>query len=124
MYGDELRLKQVLINLVKNALKFTIGGRVKLVAAYDETDEKLFVQVVDSGKGFCQSDASKLFTKFGKLKRTAEMNNEGIGLGLLICQNIVRASGGTISAHSEGLDKGATFSFSIKMCLSEQVNVS
>ena len=97
---------------------------VKIVAAYDEADEKLFVQVVDTGKGFSKGDASKLFTKFGKLKRTAAMNNEGIGLGLLICQNIVRESGGIISAHSEGLDKGATFSFSIKMRLSNQVDVS
>ena len=85
LYGDELRLKQVLINIVKNALKFTIGGIIRIVAAFDETDEKLYVQVVDTGKGFSQGDASQLFTKFGKLKRTAEMNHEGIGLGLLIC---------------------------------------
>ena len=114
----------MLINIVKNALKFTICGMIKIVAAYDETDEKLFVQVVDTGKGFSKSDARKLFTKFGKLKRTAEMNNEGIGLGLLICQNIVRASGGSISAHSEGPDKGATFCFSFKMRLNDQVNES
>lgn len=44
----------------------------------------------------------KLFTMFGKLRRTAEMNNEGIGMGLMICQNLIKMNGGTISVHSDG----------------------
>ncbi len=52
---------------------------------------------------------------FGKLKRTAEVNSEGIGLGLLICQNLIRMNKGEISVHSDGLKKGCTFKFSMQM---------
>ena len=121
MYGDELRLKQVLINLVKNALKFTIRGMIKIVMAYDETDGKLFVHVADNGKGISENEIPKLFTQFGKLKRTAKMNHEGIGLGLLICDKLVRANGGAICVYSDGPEKGATFCFSMKMRLNDEV---
>lgn len=124
MYGDELRLKQVLINLVKNALKFTIRGMIKIVMAYDETDGKLFVHVADNGKGIGKNEIPKLFTQFGKLKRTAKMNHEGIGLGLLICDKLVRANGGTISVYSDGLEKGATFCFSMKMRYNDEVELT
>ncbi len=102
LYGDELRLKQVLINLVKNALKFTYKGQVKMYIAYDEVAQILSVNVVDNGKGITAEEIPNLFQKFGKLKRTAEDNHGGIGLGLLICQSIVRANGGSISVHSKG----------------------
>lgn len=72
LFGDMLRLKQVLINLVKNALKFTIRGLVKIVLAYDEVDKNLLVLVVDNGKGISPQMIPGLFTQFGKLKRTAD----------------------------------------------------
>ena len=56
-----------------------------------------------------------IFTQFGKLKRTADQNCEGIGLGLLICQNLVRECGGTIKAFSEGQDCGSVFTFTMHM---------
>ena len=83
--------------------------------AYDETEEMLCCQVVDNGKGIKSEDMTKLFKCFGKLKRTAEINSEGIGMGLMICQNLVQMNQGTISAHSEGPNKGSTFSFSMHM---------
>ena len=49
--GDQLRLKQILINLIKNALKFTIGGTVRILVAFDEKDESIKVAIVDNGKG-------------------------------------------------------------------------
>ena len=54
------------------------------------------MHVKDSGKGISAEDKSKLFTQFGKLKRTAEMNSEGIGLGLMICKNLVELNKGSI----------------------------
>ena len=75
----------------------------------------LKVHVVDTGKGIKAEEMQKLFTKFGKLLRTAEMNSEGIGMGLMICQNLVKLNQGSISVHSDGEDKGSVFTFMLKM---------
>ena len=88
--GDNLRLQQILINLTKNAFKFAQGGLVRIYMAYSRSEELLRVHVKDNGKGIKQEDIEKLFTMFGKLKRTADQNSEGIGMGLMICQNLVR----------------------------------
>ena len=71
LLGDQIRLKQILINLVKNALKFTLKGFVKIIAAYDEDMETLEIHVIDNGKGIKAEEMSSLFKKFGKLRRTA-----------------------------------------------------
>ena len=89
LIGDEVRLKQILINLVKNAFKFCRGGVIRVIMSFDEVQEVLKVHVVDTGKGILAEDINRLFKQFGKLHRTAEMNHEGIGLGLMICQNLV-----------------------------------
>jgi len=104
-----------LINLVKNALKFTNSGFILIRALFDETSDYLVVQVQDSGAGISTDEIPRLFSKFGKLQRTAEMNSHGIGLGLLIVKQIVERSGGAITVHSDGPGKGSTFSFSFKM---------
>ena len=65
MIGDESRLKQVLSNLVKNALKFTERGEVKIKACYMENDKLLIVHIRDTGKGISQEDFHKLFSRFG-----------------------------------------------------------
>lgn len=100
LIGDERRFKQVLINLVKNALKFTKGGRITIKMHYADIDEMLIVHVEDTGVGISRLDLPKLFTRFGKLQRTATLNNEGIGLGLNIVRNIVELCEGQVSAHS------------------------
>ena len=115
LIGDHLRLKQILINLVKNAMKFTLKGTIRMIASFDEVSEFLTLHIVDSGKGIKPEEMSKLFTKFGKLQRTAEMNSEGIGMGLMICQNLVQLNEGEITVHSEGEDKGSRFTFTMKM---------
>ena len=84
-----MRLKQIMINLIKNAIKFTVDGFIRIIASYDEESEFLTVHVIDTGKGIKPQEMNKLFAMFGKLKRTADINNEGIGLGLLISQNLV-----------------------------------
>lgn len=83
LIGDKRRLQQVLINLVKNALKFTRkSDRITIRACYRE--QFLVVYVEDTGVGIAREDMPRLFTRFGKLHRTAAMNSEGIGLGLTI----------------------------------------
>jgi signal transduction histidine kinase len=64
----------------------------------------LNVHIVDTGRGILKEDISRLFELFGKLLRTAEMNSEGIGMGLMICKNLVEKSGGEISVQSRGED--------------------
>ena len=79
------------------------------------------MHVVDTGKGIKEEDFSKLFTLFGTLQRTASLNNEGIGLGLLICKNLVEQNGGKINVHSLGANMGSTFSFSMKMTIAKNI---
>ena len=72
LIGDERRFKQVLINLVKNALKFTSSGdRITVRVCYKKDLSLLIVEVEDTGAGIAQEDFPKLFTRFGKLSRTA-----------------------------------------------------
>ena len=89
LVGDKKRFRQVLINLVKNAVKFTNrGDTISVIAAYEPRTEMLTVDVTDTGFGITAEDYPKLFTRFGKLQRTAKMNSEGIGLGLTIVKHI------------------------------------
>ena len=77
-------------------------------------------RVEDTGVGVAPEDIPKLFTRFGKLLRTAEMNHDGIGLGLSITKSVVEKSGGSIQLTSDGLGKGTKVSFS--MCVEEISN--
>ena len=67
LLGDHIRLQQILINLVKNALKFCRRGTVRVVTAYDSDAEMLKVHVVDTGRGILEEDIERLFTKICKL---------------------------------------------------------
>ncbi len=75
----------------------------------------MIVYVKDTGSGIASEDFSKLFSRFGKLHRTAEMNHEGIGLGLTIVKQIIEKSGGIMSVWSEGLGHGSVFYFSMPL---------
>lgn len=74
----------------------------------------------DTGSGIDPEDFSKLFSRFGKLHRTAEMNHEGIGMGLTIVKQIVEKSGGLIAVWSEGLGKGSYFYFNMPLKIAPQ----
>jgi len=73
------------------------------------------VHVCDSGKGITPDEIPQLCNKFGKLFRTAEINSEGIGLGLMISKALVDRNGGRLEIHSKGIDRGSTFAFSMQM---------
>ena len=87
---------QILQNLTKNSVKFTRGGKITIYLALDEIRNLLCVHVHDTGKDVSEAVLAKMFSLFGKLRRTAEANNEGNGLGLMVCQKLVQVSGGTI----------------------------
>ena len=102
------------MNLVRNALKFTsYDGAIIISVCY--ADGFVVVNVSDNGVGIAAEDFPKLFTRFGKLQRTAQVNSEGIGLGLTMVKQIVESSGGAIGVDSQGIDKGSLFSFSMKL---------
>ena len=84
--------------MVKNAINFTKHGLIEIQASYSNPLRSIIVGVRDSGVGIDKEEFKKLFTRFGKLHRTSEMNSGGIGLGLTIVKNIIEKSGGQIQA--------------------------
>jgi PAS domain S-box-containing protein len=106
VYADEKRLRQVLINLLGNAVKFTQKGGVTLKVGYDE-DEKLRFQVEDTGMGIAAEEICKIFEPF-KQVGDQRYRAEGTGLGLSITKKLVEMMGGELQVRSE-LGKGSTF---------------
>ena len=110
---DAGKLKQVLINLIGNALKFTPeGGRITVSAERDGRFVR--VSVTDTGYGIAPEDIPKLFKKFQQvdLARQKAVKFAGTGLGLSICKTVVEAHGGKIWAESEK-GRGASFKFTV-----------
>ncbi len=124
--GDAGRLRQVLLNLLSNAIKFTETGGVEIRACADRTAPErviLRVEVEDTGIGFDEADASKLFQPFSQLDNSADRRHMGTGLGLVICRRLVRLMGGEIKAKGH-INKGATFSIEIPMSLADSSALS
>ena len=91
LLGDKRRLRQVMVNLIKNALKYTKKGKIEVTSRYERDKTSgaagaFQVSVKDTGAGIAAQDMTKLFNRFGKLQRTSKINNDGIGLGLTIVQ--------------------------------------
>ena len=108
VHADASRLQQVFWNLLRNAVKFTPhGGCVGIRCRPDE--DHLFVEVNDSGIGIDPGSLSRIFDAFEQAERSVTQQFGGLGLGLAISKAMVEMHGGTISAHSEGRGKGATF---------------
>lgn len=107
---DADRLRQVLLNLVGNAVKFTEAGEVRIEASYH--DEALYVAVIDTGAGIAPELQAKLFQRFSQIDASATRSHGGTGLGLAICKGLVAAMGGEIGLTSE-VGHGARFHFSI-----------
>jgi len=101
-YSDEMRIKQVLLNLISNSIKFTRRGYIKIIAKAINVDT-LEISIEDTGVGISAEDMKKLFMDFGKLrnKETAELNKMGSGLGLSICRKIGSKLGSQIHVESQ-----------------------
>jgi len=105
--GDEARLRQILVNLVGNAVKFTKqGGATIRLGAREEDQTHLLIEVEDSGPGISEDNLKRLFKPFVQLAERGEQ--EGTGLGLTITRQFVELMGGTISVEST-LGKGSLF---------------
>ncbi|KAK8527581.1 hypothetical protein V6N13_085402 [Hibiscus sabdariffa] len=140
--GDEKRLMQTILNVVGNAVKFSKDGSISITAFVakaellrDSQTTEFFpvpgdnhfylrVQVKDSGIGVSPQDIPKLFTKFAQTQSTAIRNSGGGGLGLAICKRFVNLMEGHIWIESEGLGKGCTAIFMVKLGIPERLNES
>ena len=116
LYGDSLRIRQVIINIANNAIKFTAAGYVKLtiqMAPMAEQDMvNLNISIEDSGQGIKPEDLDKLFGSFQQVDTKKNRNKEGTGLGLAISKQLVETMGGQIGVRSE-YGKGSEFYFHI-----------
>lgn len=115
LYGDNVRIKQVMVNLANNAVKFTKEGNVHVKIDFLQTAEdmiELIVSITDTGSGIKESDMDKLFQSFQQLDSKRNRNIEGTGLGLAICRQLVTLMKGKIHVDSI-YGKGSTFSFVI-----------
>ena len=115
LYGDNVRIKQVMVNIANNAVKFTKAGNVHIKVDFLQTSEdmiELIVSITDTGSGIKESDMSKLFQSFQQLDSKRNRNIEGTGLGLAICKQLVTLMKGKIHVDSI-YGKGSTFSFVI-----------
>jgi signal transduction histidine kinase/CheY-like chemotaxis protein/HPt (histidine-containing phosphotransfer) domain-containing protein len=103
LHGDELRLKQILNNLLSNAFKYTEQGKIVLMVGWEPRhgDGILGFTVNDTGIGIRQEDMDRLFTEYVQLDSRANRNVEGTGLGLAITKKLVNLMGGTIRASSQ-----------------------
>ncbi|MDV6330939.1 PAS domain-containing protein [Asticcacaulis sp. 201] len=111
---DDTRFRQVLHNLIGNAIKFTDKGHVRIIAASVRRlgGEHLDVCVEDTGRGISPEGKSQLFQRFSQVDSGAGRSRGGTGLGLLICKQLIELMGGTIDVESE-LNIGTRLSFSI-----------
>jgi signal transduction histidine kinase/CheY-like chemotaxis protein len=116
--ADEVRLRQIIFNLMSNAIKFTDRGQVRL-AAFSETDEEsgteqLVVRVADSGIGIPADRLEEIFESFRQVDGGVTRRHGGTGLGLAICRSLARAMGGDVTVAST-LGAGSTFTLTLPL---------
>src|SRR5262249_13981217 len=115
--GDAQRLRQVLLNLVGNALKFTEVGEIRLQVT--AADGRFTVTVADTGPGIAEAEQQKIFEEFQQAESATTRKQGGTGLGLAIAKKIVELHGGRIGVESH-LGKGSTFWFTVPICVEQQ----
>ena len=125
LYGDEVRVRQVLTNILGNAVKYTEKGSVRLTLRGEEQGDGtilLKAEISDTGIGIRPEDKEKLFTKFQRLEMEKNSTVEGTGLGLVITQRLLDMMGGTIAVESE-YGKGSVFTVTIPQRIVSNVSV-
>lgn len=116
-YGDPLRIKQIITNLLNNSLKFTENGKVTLrieLKSVINNKYKLKISIEDTGIGISEEGKEKLFKTFSQVSKSTQRKYGGTGLGLAISKNLIEMMGGNIFVESE-VGKGSVFWFIIEL---------
>lgn len=116
LYGDDVRLRQIIINLLTNAVKYTKEGSVVLKVDWKEAGDSsinLIVSVTDTGIGIKEEDIDRLFVSFERIEERRNRNIEGTGLGLSITRQLLELMGSDLNVRSD-YGVGSTFSFVLK----------
>ena len=120
VYADPQRIRQIVWNLVANAIKFTPkGGHVEVVV--QRAGSRVRLAVSDDGQGIAEADVPFLFERFWRSEDTAAGEKTGLGLGLAITRSLVELHGGTLAASSPGLGRGSTFTVELPLALEAAV---
>ena len=114
LVGDSIRFKQILINLVKNALQYSHNNQIILKAGFHYQANRLDVKICGKGRGIQQDERANLF-------RSYHPNDNIVSNGMVFCKKVTEKLGGKLEIKSKGADKGTTFSFSLNMTLPEGI---
>jgi PAS domain S-box-containing protein len=121
--GDAARLQQIVWNLLSNAINFTpAGGRVELRAECG--DEHIRIVVSDTGKGIQPEFLPQVFDRFRQVDSSGSQRSGGLGLGLALVKHLAELHGGKVKAASEGVGRGATFTFTLPLAEQSELRVS
>ena len=115
---DADRVRQILMNLIGNAIKFTDTGTVRVAAAYDSKAGRLEIRVEDTGPGLTRAQTRRLFQRFSQVDGSSTRRHGGTGLGLAISKGLVEAMGGAIGVRSRP-GEGSVFHFTLPAPLAE-----
>ncbi len=119
VWGDSVRLEQVLVNLLANAIKFTDpGGRVSILLSVDDAQQAV-LQVTDTGAGIEASMVDRVFELFTQGDRTLARSRGGLGVGLNLVKHLAELHGGEVKAYSAGLGQGSTFTVRLPLHVEE-----
>lgn len=116
LFGDEIRIKQIIINLLTNAVKYTNEGSVVFKVNWKEAGDSsidLIVSVTDTGIGIKEEDLEKIFVSFQRIEEERNRNIEGTGLGISITKQLLELMGSSLTVRSE-YGVGSTFSFVLR----------
>jgi PAS domain S-box-containing protein len=124
--ADPIRIRQILLNLLSNAAKFTEEGTITLSASYELNQDgqpEIVIRVIDTGSGIAPEDRKKLFQPFSQVDSSPTRKTGGTGLGLSISKRLVELHGGRIEVISE-VGKGSTFYFTLPLPKIKPVSIS
>lgn len=120
IYTDPVRLRQILLNLCGNAIKFTSSGYIKVIVAFDRAQDNLTIDVIDTGIGMNEDQMRKIFKDFSQADSSTNRKYGGTGLGLALSKQLAEALDGSIKVTSEP-DKGSRFMLSLSCVVDTDV---